>query len=51
MKGECSKILRFLEGSPGAMERLLAEVLESPDRVRATEDLLRPIRSYLKGGA
>jgi len=56
---ECSKILQLIAGSRGAMDGLMAEVLEghirlhvanpkAPDRTQATEDLIELIRSYLK---
>jgi DNA-binding FrmR family transcriptional regulator len=58
-EADCSKVLQLIAGSRGAMDGLMAEVLEghvrlhvanpkAPDRARATEDLIRLIRSYLK---
>lgn len=54
-----SKILQLIAGSRGAMDGLMAEVLEghlrhhvanpkAPDRAEATEEVIRLIRSYLK---
>lgn len=56
---DCSKILQLIAGSRGAMDGLMAEVLEghvrlhvanpkATDRAQATEDLIKLIRSYLK---
>ena len=56
---DCSKILQLIAGSRGAMDGLMAEVLEghirhhvanpkASDRTQATEDLIGLIRSYLK---
>ena len=56
---DCSKILQLIAGSRGAMDGLMAEVLEghirmhvanpkAPDRPQATEDVIGLIRSYLK---
>lgn len=58
---DCSKILHLIAGSRGAMDGLMAEVLEGhirvhvadpkqkpSDRARATEDVIDLIRSYLR---
>lgn len=58
---DCSKILHLIAGSRGAMDGLMAEVLEGhirlhvadpkakpSDRAQATESLIELIRSYLK---
>lgn len=56
---DCSKILHQIAGCRGAMDGLMAEVLEghirlhvanpkAHDRARATKDLIELIRSYLK---
>ena len=56
---DCSKILQLIAGSRGAMDGLMAEVLEghirlhvanpkAHDRAQATEALIKLIRSYLK---
>lgn len=58
---DCSKILHLIAGSRGAMDSLMAEVLEghirahiadpnvkASERAQATEDVLELIRSYLK---
>jgi DNA-binding FrmR family transcriptional regulator len=56
---DCSKILQLIAGSRGAMDGLMAEVLEghirmhvanpkASDRTQATEDVIGLIRSYLK---
>lgn len=58
-EAECSRVLQLIAGSRGAMDGLMAEVLEghvrlhvanpkATDRAQATEDLIRLIRSYLK---
>jgi DNA-binding FrmR family transcriptional regulator len=59
VEADCSKVLQLIAGSRGAMDGLMAEVLEghvrlhvanpkASDRAQATEDLIRLIRSYLK---
>ncbi len=58
---DCSKILHLIAGSRGAMDGLMAEVLEGHirthvadpkakpwERIQATEDVIELIRSYLK---
>lgn len=58
---DCSKILHLIAGSRGAMDGLMAEVLEGhirlhvadpkvkrSERAQATEDVIEFIRSYLK---
>ena len=56
---DCSKILQLIAGSRGAMDGLMAEVLEghirlhvanpkASDRAHATEGVIELIRSYLK---
>ena len=58
---DCSKILHLIAGSRGAMDGLMAEVLEGhirthvadpkvkpSERTQATEDVIELIRSYLK---
>ncbi len=58
---DCSKVLHLIAGSRGAMDGLMAEVLEGhirshvadpkvppSERSRATEDVIELIRSYLK---
>lgn len=58
---DCSKILQLIAGSRGAMDGLMAEVLEGhirlhvadpkakpSERAQATEDVIELIRSYLK---
>ncbi len=60
-EADCSKILHLIAGSRGAMDGLMADVLEGhirlhvadpkakrSDRAQATEDLVELIRSYLK---
>lgn len=58
---DCSKVLHLIAGSRGAMDGLMADVLEGhirlhiadpkakpSDRTQATEDLIELVRSYLK---
>jgi len=58
---DCSKILHLIAGSRGAMDGLMAEVLEGhirthvadpkakpSERTQATEDVIELIRSYLR---
>ena len=58
---DCSKILHLIAGSRGAMDGLMAEVLEGhirshladpkakpSERAQATEDVIELIRSYLR---